>query len=75
MISAEESAGAVPYRCSFSGISLDSFEFQAVYYTSETDYDAYMKTQEDIYLYIVREFRREGIYLAGPVSRNVQSAS
>lgn len=53
-------------RAHFSGFGDFSLNFEAVYYILSPDYNLYMDKQQDIYLSILKTFKREGIEFAYP---------
>jgi small-conductance mechanosensitive channel len=53
-------------RAHFSGFGDFSLNFEAVYYILSADYNLYMDVQQEIYLSILKTFKKEGIEFAYP---------
>lgn len=53
-------------RAHFSGFGDFSLNFETVYYILSADYNVYMDIQQEIYLSILKTFRKEGIEFAYP---------
>jgi small-conductance mechanosensitive channel len=60
-------------RAHFSGFGDFSLNFEAVYYILSADYNLYMDVQQEIYLSILKTFKKEGIEFAYPTQTLVFS--